>query len=235
MFNVAIIEDDASDYAFLKTLLDQYAQENGIGFNVTYFRNADSFLFEYQPVYDLIFMDIMMPGTNGMDSAKKLRSIDKDTLLIFITTISRLAIEGYSVNAFDYILKPLDYPSFSLKLKRALDFLPEKEEGLYEIRSENGKTLIRQADIIYVEVMNHNLTIHTKDGDFRTYGSLKSAAAQLSDRCFERCSSSFLINLNYVSRIDGNQLYLGQGGPVSISRSQKQRFVERFHRYLKGG
>lgn len=235
MIKIAIVEDEKTDYDLLTSLLDRYSKENAVSFDISSFGSADEFLKGYKPVYDLILMDIMMPGTNGMESAKKLRELDQDTILIFITTISRMAIDGYTVDAFDYILKPLDYPSFSLKFKRILGHLRDTSSDVYILKSGGETVILKQSEIIYVEVMNHNLTIHAKSGDYGAYGSLKSISEELSPFLFEKCSSSFLINLSYVTKIEGYRLYLGSIGPIQISRPQKARFINKFHVFLKGG
>src|SRR5699024_1579554 len=97
-----------------------YAEEKGLNIVIDTYQNAVVFLTNYQARFDVIFMDIEMPYINGMEGACKLREIDKATLLIFTTNLGHMAVKGYEVEAFDFVVKPLHYESLRLKLNRAV-------------------------------------------------------------------------------------------------------------------
>lgn len=107
MLRIAIVEDHESDAKRLTALLESYAQKNGKRFAITWIANANTFLDSYQHQYELVFMDIRMPGLNGMMAAHELREMDHTVVLVFLTSLAQYAVESYEVEATDYILKPL--------------------------------------------------------------------------------------------------------------------------------
>ena len=115
MFKVAIVEDSIKDFTLLKSYLEQYEKENNIEFNIQCFENGIRFLDKFSANYDIIFMDIDMPYMNGLEVSKKIREIDKTVVLIFVTNLSQYAVNGYEVEALDYIVKPISYFNFSIK------------------------------------------------------------------------------------------------------------------------
>ena len=120
MLNIAVIEDNDRDAKILEQCLTRYATQNHLQFQVAHFSSALKFINAYKSNYDLIFMDIEMPLMSGMEAAKALRQIDRGVTLVFVTNMVQYAVEGYAVEAFDYILKPINDYAFDLKLKRIL-------------------------------------------------------------------------------------------------------------------
>ena len=115
--NIAIVEDEQTNANLLKEHLSRFAIENHTEINTSVFSTGVSFLNSYTPIWDLILMDIEMPHINGIETARKIRERDSEVLIMFITQMAQYAIDGYSVNAVDYVLKPVNYYAFSLKLK----------------------------------------------------------------------------------------------------------------------
>ena len=120
MVFVGIVEDEAESLATLKEGLARYQRETGVEFKTTCFRDAELFLTNYKPVYDIVFMDIMLPGMTGLEAAKRLRKYDEDVCLIFTTTMAQFALKGYEVNAQDYFVKPFAYYDLKMRLDRVI-------------------------------------------------------------------------------------------------------------------
>ena len=112
MIRVAIVEDEDIAARQLEQCLQQYESGHDIRFSSCRFRDALEFLEQYQPLYDLIFMDIGMPGLDGMEAAVRLRAMDSVTPLIFVTSMVQYAVRGYEVDALDFVVKPVRYPTF---------------------------------------------------------------------------------------------------------------------------
>ena len=209
--NVAIVEDEDDAAEQLRFCLNRYAEEEGCIFDITRYRNAIPFIENYRPVYDLVFMDIRMPYMDGMQAAEKLRETDKTVNLIFVTNLTQYAVQGYKVEALDYIIKPIDYYALKLTLMRALQRLRERDRSKTVLVSVAGKKTRLSADsILYVEVMGHTLTYHTFAGEFQSYGSLSEVKKQLThEDGFSSPNSCYLVNLRYVKQIDGDDVHVG--------------------------
>ena len=234
MFNIAIVEDDESATALLGQNLRSYGEEKGEQFNIFKFGGTVSFLANYPGNYDIVFMDIELPDLNGMTAARKLREIDKNVVLIFVTNLAQFAVKGYEVNAFDFIVKPVTYSVFSLKLKRALDVVRGKSGVKLLVSVDDAMMTIMSSDIKYLEIMSHNIIFHTVHGDYRSYGTLKKIEKQLTDAHFMRCNSCYLVNLRYVTSVKGFSVYVGDDC-LQISHPRKQAFLRALNNYYGGG
>ena len=229
--NIAIVEDHIEEAEKLKAYFSRYAKDANVTFSIAYFDNAESFLERYRPVYDIVLMDIMLAEMNGMEAAKKLRALDQTTTLIFVTNMAQFAVKGYEVDAFDFIVKPVTYPHFSMKLQRALQKLDTQQDRQITLSLADRMLRIHVSQIKYIEVAGHNLTYHTTTGAFYVYGSLKSAESELNSNFFVRCNNCYLVNLNYVQGIDGHNLLIGKD-VLQISRSRRKNFIEQLNNYL---
>lgn len=158
MIRIAIAEDEKEHADALAEHVQRYARETDTPVDITRFDNAVTMLENYKAAYDLIFLDIKMPYMNGIDAAHRLRELDNDVMLIFVTSMRQYALEGYSVNAFDFIVKPVTYADFQLKMQRAFKKLKaadDKNEIL--LSTEKGIIKLKPSDIRYVETDGHNI------------------------------------------------------------------------------
>ena len=117
--NIAIVEDDGKEAEALLSYIKKYGEKSGTSFDVKIFSDAENFLESYKQGLDIVFMDIELPGMNGMDASKRLRALDRSVTLIFVTNMARFAVNGYEVGAFDFIVKPVTYGSFEIKFRYA--------------------------------------------------------------------------------------------------------------------
>ncbi len=235
MVNIAIVEDDNQQAAQLEEALKRYADEFRTPLKTTVFYNAMAFLGKYTAEYDIVFMDILMPMMNGMDASRVLREKDDKVMIIFVTNMQQYAIQGYEVGAFDFILKPVTYPEFKLKFTRALSkLMPQKTTANILIKSESGMVRLTPEQIIYVEVQQHHCIYHTKLGDYRQYQTMKSVETQLADFYFARCNNYLLVNLAYVSKIDGMNVHVN-GEVLPVSYPRKKQFSDKFSDFMGAG
>ena len=153
MLRAALVEDSQEDARKILLYLKQFGEKQQITFQTDHFNSAELFLDRYRPVYDIVFMDIELPGSNGMEAARKLRRIDPAVTLIFITNLSTFAVNGYEVDALDYMLKPVTYPMFQLKMQKAVRHIEKNGSGAISVALK-GQQLVRipLTDLLYIEV-----------------------------------------------------------------------------------
>lgn len=233
MLHIAIVEDNKADSDLLQELLHQYEQDNSCRFQITCFSNGMSFLDEYEAKYDIILMDIEMPQLDGMSTAKRLREIDSTVCLIFITNLAQYAINGYEVDAIDFLLKPLEYFQFSLRLHKAIHICGLWKERSIAVDTQDALIRLPLNEIYYVESEKHYLTFRTKRGEYRSRGTIKTVMGELPRETFARSHSSYLVNLGYVERIERKQVIV-HGMALPVSRACRQELIDAFTRYLGG-
>lgn len=231
MTRFAIVEDDASFRQQLGSFLERFCTENGLKYDVTVFSDGGEIACGYQPVYDIILMDIQMQEVDGMTAAHRIRALDNDVLIIFITNMTQFAIEGYAVDALDYLLKPLTYYAFSQCMHRALTRLKKREKkSLFVVTREGGRR-VDSDEIYYIEVHGHSLVYHLASGDVEAGGAMKDVEEALGTLPFFRCNKCDLVNLAKVDGVqDGDAVVNGQ--IVQVSRAKKKPFLEALNRYI---
>ncbi len=233
MYRIAIVEDERAFVEELKGYLKQFEAENGVEFEVSAFYDGAEILENYKPKYDLILLDIEMPMVNGMDAAEKIREVDETVVLMFITNLAQYAIKGYSVGALDFVMKPISYYTFSMKMKRALKRVEKKELPTILLTLPDGVKKIDVRQIYYVEVQNRTLHYHTSEGDFAVRGTLQAAEENLPSQVFIRCNHWYLVNLMHVSEVRKNIAVVG-GFEVEISRRNRAAFLKSLADHMGG-
>lgn len=229
MYHIAIVEDDKSDRDLLNSYISEYGKQNGIVFKTTEFCNAVTFLTNYNPVYDIVFIDIQMPHMDGMEAAAKLREIDASVPLVFITNMSTYAVKGYSVNAVDFVVKPVAYSGFAVMMAKVLRIVESRAATLI-LKTAEGKVKIHIDSVSYIDVLDHQICYHTDNGDFTVWESLKEQEAKLPEGAFAKCNNYCMVNLKYVDGISDGMVKVA-GNEFPLSRSRKKEFNERLLSY----
>ncbi len=234
MVRVALVEDEDANVHELMRHIDHFSAQTGEKIVCTRFKDGLDFISDYSFSFDIVFMDIRMPHLDGMAAARKLRAMDPNVALIFVTNLKQYAILGYEVNALDYVVKPLTYYDFEMKFTKALHYVREHQDSSTFIDLEDGKKKLLLSQIFFIEVQGRKLFFHTEEGCFETRGQLSVLEAQLQDQHFIRCDNSYLINLRHVMEIHKNDLLVGNE-KVPISRRKKAEVMTKIAEYLSGG
>lgn len=233
MYHIAIVEDEKEFAAQLQEFLKQYQKEHDIVFKISVFGDGEEIVKDYQPLYDIILLDIEMPKVNGMEAAERIRSMDSDVVLVFITNMASYAIRGYEVGALDFVMKPISYYTFSMKLTRALKRVKQKEQQQILITLPDGVKKLWVQQIYYVEVQNRMLHYHTDEGEYVVRGTMQSVEEMLAPYPFAKCNHWYIVNLMHVTEVRKNTAVVG-GNELEISRRNRTAFLKVLTEYVGG-
>lgn len=235
MIRIAVVEDDRNDMQILRGYLSRYEQENSAHFQVSTFSDGLDIVSDYKAEYDVILLDIQMKHLDGMSTAEKIRALDEDVIFIFITSTVQFAVQGYTVDALGYVLKPVPYLAFSQILGKAVRQIQKRQSKCYLTLDVDGCQMkLDMAQIFYVESQKHNILVHTEKGSYRTAGPLKRMEELLLPQGFAKCHNAYLVNLLHVTALMPNVVRLLDGTELSVSRARKKSFLDSFTDYVGG-
>lgn len=233
--NIAVVEDNDEDAAILGEFLKRYSAETGRTFEVKRFCGAFDFVSDYKPVYDLIFLDIMMPDLNGMDAAARIRETDESVVLAFVTNLAQFAIQSYEVDASEFILKPPTYAVFREKMSK-LTRLSERARKKVPllVNDDYGRTVrIFASDVFYVLKEKNYVYFYLSDAVYKRREELKIALPRLKGAPFLQVNSGCCVNLDYLDEITQKSVKV-KGEIFPIARARKKLFIDGYMKYLNG-
>lgn len=233
MYHIAIVEDESDFSAQLQSYLAQYSDEQGIRFKVSVFHDGMEILEGYEPVYDVILMDIEMPNMNGMDAAAQIRLVDPDVVMMFITNVASYALRGYEVGALDFVMKPVTYYTFTMRFARVLKRVRRREQQQILLTLPDGVKKLEIQQIYYIEVQNRILHYYTDEGEYCVRGTMQSMEQVLAPHPFVKCNHWYIVNLKHVSEVRQNIVVVG-GHMLEISRRNRTPFLKALADYVGG-
>ncbi len=228
---IAVVEDDPIFTKEIQGYLDRYFSASPHKAQCDFYQTGQSFLDSMDERKDVLFLDINLPDYKGMELSRLIREKDKDIVIIFATELSKYAINGYSVGAFDFLLKPIVYGQFRVVLDRAMASIIREEARPLVLKTKDGLVKVRPKDVTYIEVINHQLLYHTVNGNVSTYGQLSTVEGDLIHQGFLRCNKFYLVNLAHVDSVQGYNLYI-HGEELQISHRKRKEVLEAMASYL---
>lgn len=234
MIRIAIVDDEPAASGQLQSFVQRYAQEHSLAVSCKEFSDGLAFLRDYQPVYDIVFLDIKMPLLNGFEVSKALYELDKNVCIIFVTNMAQYAVKGYEVDAVYFAIKPVTYFNISVALTKALNRIHTRAEK--ELLLNNGESIVRLrvSDVEYVEMDKHYAVYHTSSGEFRERAKMEQLEEKLGAFGFSRCNSGCLVNLKHIQRMNQSEVIL-KSAKLPIARTRYKKFADDFLNYIGGG
>ena len=224
MIQIAIVEDEEIYVKQLTEYIRKYQTERGRSIKVTVFGDGEDITENYSGGFDIILMDIQMRFMDGMTAAEKIRQMDQKVIIMFITNMIQYAVRGYEVDAMDYVVKPVEYFSFSQKLDKAVGRMRSEVKEFLTIPIGEGVVKIDIADIYFIEGQRHNVIYHTSRGDYCSRITMKELEEKLAVHNFFRCAKGYLVNMNHVEGFVGSDCVI-HNVHITVSRTRKKEFM----------
>jgi Response regulator of the LytR/AlgR family len=233
MLEIALCDDDEYELDLLNKMVSKYCKERKIKvFTQTYTKGEE--LMHSPTKFHIIFLDIKIGQTDGIEVAKILRENDKHAKIIYVTNFSNYQNDAFSVRAFGYVVKPVTYEIICKQLDDAIEYSQlEKNKITFTVNTDFGIKTINIEDIYYVESYNHKIEIVTKDRTYKVSDSINNIFNNFKSYGFSMPHKSFVVNLLYVSSIKGYDVVLTNGDFIPISQKRAVQFKAEFHSFLK--
>ena len=232
MRNIVICDDEPSSQNVLVSYLKQYTQETSETFNITVLNSGEALIGQLPNNTDILLLDIKMGQLSGMEAARILRKQNNYVRIIFITTMTQYALEGYEVHAYGFIKKPVSYEPFRRQLGEALSSLARQDGHFISISQGVETHRINVNDILYMEAFKHDILIVTTTGIQKCNTPLIQFEKQVKDDPFFRCHKSFLVHHKNIKKINKDCLIMTNGDSVLLSKHRRKEFLIDFGRYV---
>lgn len=237
---MAICEDDTTQQNILAAALDSYRTPAGEHVQYDIYRNGLDLLASINThLYDVLLLDILMPGFTGIETAREIRESNEKIPIIFLTTSQEFAIESYRVHAFDYLMKPVDKNTLFDTLDRAYAMMESTLDKSIMLQTTKAVYVLFLSQIEFVEINNRTLSFHLIDG------TVKSISGRLSDyedallghSEFLKVHRSYIINMDFMKALNQKSFFTLTGNEVPISRNLlpaiKKCYIEHLHSAIR--
>ncbi len=231
MLHIAICDDEKDFVTHLTKLLKQYACEADEEIKVSAFYDGMELIDGYDTTIDLIFLDIQMKMVDGLRTAERIRQMDEKVGIIFLTTLTQCALEGYKYQAANYIIKPMKYVRLKAELDQWRKRNQRHDRPAIVVANDFGKYKIFLNTLQYVETFNRNLLLHTEQENIICYRSMKDLEQELAAHGFVRCHTSYIVNLFFVKGVNKLEITLVTGETIPISQPRRKQFMEQLAEY----
>lgn len=235
MINIAICDDTKEDVEIISTYISKKVTTSNIAFKINIFSDGEDYIDQVnscRETYDIVFLDIYMKFSNGIEIARKIREFDKECKIIFITSSKEHAIDSYDVRALHYILKPINEEKLGLAIEMAIEGLNNENKQIV-IKNKKGSYRIILKDILYAESNARVVNTYLKSGEVISfYSKLKDFIENIHDDRFLKCHKSFVVNMDYILKIENNFIYMSGNIKIPISTSNTAAIKEQYLKYL---
>ena len=232
MITIAICDDEKRTADQVKKLASGFFREKNMEANIVCFSGGEELL-KYNKNIDILFLDIQMRGMDGMETARKLRGRNFKGFLIFITILKEMVFQSFEVQAYDYLVKPVEEKKFARTMERLLVSMNNVNEEKLLVQKGYERIIISFDEIVFAEIIDRKVYLHLTTSevvDF--YDRIENLEAKLDSRFF-RCHRSYLINMRYLKSYKNVVAYMENGKEIPVSRLRSKAFSEVILQYMK--
>ncbi|MDE5801341.1 MAG: LytTR family DNA-binding domain-containing protein [Lachnospiraceae bacterium] len=236
MYWIALCDDEEAELDKVEGLLVEYERKKANQkYRIDRFKSAEALLAaigESQEKPDILLLDIFMSGQTGLKAAEELRRRGVKSPFVFMTTSSEYALEAYEVDALQYIVKPVEKEKFFHAMDIAFQSLQKMREDFMIVRVAGGSRQINPNSIVYCETQKNYQVLHLKNGDLKvrmTGGELYGILEKFPQFC--RCGSSFILNLQHIVAVDGEEISMDNGSRIYMPRNRAAEFRKIYFSY----
>lgn len=233
MYKIAIVDDDLEIQQQIIQYIKTFEKEEEEKFNIVTYNDASRLIDDFKQDIDIILMDIEMQEMDGMTGAERIREVDKEVIIIFVTNMSSFAIKGYKVNAMSYIVKPILYIDFIQQLKKAVSKISYRKSAYIVLNINNELIRVDVSKICYMEKREHRVLVKMETEEFYINSTIKKLEQEVKTYHFIRCHSGVLVSLSHVEGVEDSNVRIGDT-LLPISRPKKKAFMNALAEFIGG-
>ncbi len=235
---VVILEDRPSDSQRLESFIQKYASEKELQVEVSIFSEGSKLIEEYDNRFDVLFVDIELPGISGMKTAEKVREKDSVIPIIFTTNMAQYAVQGYEVAALGFMLKPIPYFQFEKYFSKAVAKCKKNRELLETSMLSLGNNrmfkYVSVDEIVYIIKDRNYIEYHFVNHEFfRERGTFRDVLPKFEKTSIKQISSGCMVNLRYVQKKNVNDVYV-MDMVFSVTMPYRKSFTQDLMDYMRG-
>ncbi|MGL4761163.1 MAG: LytR/AlgR family response regulator transcription factor [Sarcina sp.] len=235
MIKIAICDDEKKVCKSILHILENETKVMGEKIEFDIYESGEALLQSIEKNglgYCAIFLDIILPNMNGIELGKFLKKIDEKIEIIFITNSMDFVLDGYDVGAYNYLVKPINEEKLRNIFAKVVGKNIKVKNDLFTLVKKSTIVNFDISDIMYFEINNRVITIRYKGGAFDFYDKIEDVEKQLEGKNFVRPHRSFLVNLEYIFKIDKTEIVLKDGTSIKISRLKINEMKEKFMEFI---
>lgn len=229
------------DEKIIRDIIEKHALSVCDSLRIHQYESAEDIL-AYGLAADIIFLDIKMPGINGMDAARRLREKGCKAVIVFVTAVEEYVFDAFDVDAIGYIVKPFDDKKLEAVIEKAVSIVKEQREAKKAsaqtrnrrrsiiVKGAAGTTKVFLSDITYAEIYDRRMVLHIKDKSTVEYYGRMTELEGIAGSDFFRVHRAFLVNLAYIRSYDSKNVFI-QGMDIPVARGKYRELVKAFISY----
>lgn len=232
MLVIGICDGDTAVRVMLSTYIKRYREETGLNVQVLSYDTGEKLIRHYPLEMDLIFLEIPFARMNGIEIARRIRTIDPNVGIVFLTTLLNHVLEAYEVKANNYLIKPLRYERFLQEVEQSMR--RRGQNRFFLERNANGVYKIYAKSIAFIETRERDTLIHTETDAIASHRRMKEHERLLFEPYFVRCHAGFIVNLLFFQKFESNDLVLMTGERIPVSRKRRVKVLEQIDSFYDG-
>lgn len=232
MINIAICDDEKYILDKIKKLVFDFFHRKNVEITVSQFGSGEELL-RHNKNIDILFLDIQMDGIDGMETARKMRNQNYKGYLIFITVLKEMVFQSFEVQAYDYLVKPIEEECFEKTMERLFSAMQNAKDASLLVQKGYESNIIAFGDIVFCEIIDRKIYLHLKTEEvIDYYDRIENLETKLDGRFF-KCHRSYLINLSHLKSYKNGMAYMINDKQIPVSRLRSKEFSSVVLKYMK--